>query len=92
MSDRPGRPLGSKDSPKPTSMPENLLVQTVPALMTMKEVACVLGLTYQAFRNQRKKDPSKLPQPIKVGGVYRYRAYDVDGWIRSQPFATKTGT
>ena len=84
MADR-GRPVGSVAKPSMSCVPESMQVHAmITPLITMKQLAAVLGITYGALRAIRAKRPDDLPKPIRVGGVLRYRATDVDAWIQAQ--------
>lgn len=55
-------------------------------LLTTEETALYLGFrTGSAFRRQRRENPGRFPDPIRVGGVLRYRVHDLDDWIKAQP-------
>ena len=80
-----GRPFGSKNGTPMTCVPDTMKPYLrITALLTMKQLAEVLGMSYGAVRALRSRDPDALPHPIMVGGVYRYRACDVDAWILAQ--------
>lgn len=54
-------------------------------LLTTEEAAYALGFrTAEAFRKQRRENPGKLPDPIRVGGTVRYRAIDLEKWVMAQ--------
>ena len=77
-----GRPCGSKNRPTMTCVPDEMRpYMKITALLTMKQLSEVLGMSYGAVRALRSRDPDALPHPIMIGGVYRYRASDVDAWI-----------
>ena len=61
-------------------------------LLTTEEAAVMLGFkSCAAFRKQRRENPGKFPDPIKVGGVLRYRVCDIDSWIMAQVPVPATG-
>lgn len=81
-----GRPQGSKNGTPMSCVPDTMRpFMRITALLTMKQLSEVLGMSYGALRALKCKNPDALPHPIMVGGVYRYRATDVDAWILSQP-------
>jgi len=81
-----GRPLGSKNGTAMSCVPDTMKpYMRITALLTMKQLSEVLGMSYGALRALKCKNPDALPRPIMVGGVYRYRASDVDAWILAQP-------
>ena len=81
-----GRPLGSKNGTPMSCVPDSMKpFQRITALLTMRQLSEVLGMSYGAVRALKCKNPDALPRPIMVGGVYRYRASDVDAWILAQP-------
>ena len=81
-----GRPQGSKNGTQMSCVPDSMKpFQRITALLTMKQLSVVLGISYGALRALKSRNPDALPHPIMVGGVYRYRASDVDAWILAQP-------
>lgn len=80
-----GRPVGSLAKPSMSCVPESMQVHVlITPLLNMRQLAEVLGITYGAIRALRSKNPTALPRPIRIGGVLRYRATDVDAWIQAQ--------
>ena len=85
MAEKAGRPVGSLAKPSMSCVPDSMTVHAmITPLINMKQLAAVLGITYGALRALRVKNPDALPKPIRVGGVLRYRATDVDAWIQAQ--------
>lgn len=77
-----GRPAGSKNGTPLSCVPETMRpFMRITALLDMKQLSEVLGMSYGAVRTLRCKDPDALPHPIKVGNVLRWRATDIDEWI-----------
>ena len=80
-----GRPFGSKNGTPMSCVPDTMRpYMKITALLTMKQLSEVLGMSYGAVRALKSRDPEALPKPIRVGGAYRYRATDVDAWILAQ--------
>lgn len=80
-----GRPAGSKNGTPMSCVPETMRpYMRITALLTMKQLSEVLGMSYGAVRALRCKDPDALPHPIEVGNVLRWRATDIDEWILSK--------
>lgn len=78
-----GRPQGSKNGTPMSCVPDNMRpFMKITALLTMKQLAEVLGMSYGAVRALKCKNPDALPRPVTIGGVLRYRATDVDAWIQ----------
>lgn len=77
-----GRPQGSKNGTPMSCVPDTMRpFMRITALLTMKQVAIVLGMSYGALRALRSKNPDAIPRPVIIGGVYRWRATDLDAWI-----------
>ena len=85
MADR-GRPVGSKAKPSMSFVPDTMKpFLKVTALLSIRQLAEVMGVSYRSVLNIRSRNPEELPPAIMVGGVIRYRATDVDAWILSRP-------
>lgn len=81
-----GRPVGSTAKPCMSCVPDSMRpFMRITALLSIKQLAEVMGVSYRSLLNIRCKNPDELPPAIKVGGVIRYRATDVDAWILSRP-------
>lgn len=57
----------------------------ITALLSTKQLAEVLGISYRSMLNLRSRHPEELPPSITIGRVLRYRACDVDAWIMAKP-------
>lgn len=57
----------------------------VTALLSLRQLAEVLGISYRSILNRHSKQPETLPPSITIGGVIRFRAEEVDEWIWSIP-------
>lgn len=85
MADR-GRPVGSTAKPSMSCVPDHMKpFLRVTALLSIKQLAEVLGVSYRSVLNTRSRNPEELPPAIIIAGVVRYRATDVDDWILSRP-------
>lgn len=84
-----GRPQGSKAKPSMSAVPDSMKPYLkVTALLSLRQLAEVLGITYRSVLNLHSKHPEKLPPSIRIGGVLRFRADEVDEWIWSIPVNT----
>lgn len=80
-----GRPFGSCAKKPMSAVPDSMKpYQKVTALLSFRQMAEILGISYRSFLNLRSRCPEELPKPISIGGVLRYRADDVDEWIRGK--------
>lgn len=52
-----------------------------PALLTAKDVACLCQLSLSVF--YKHLSTGKIPLPIRIGGVTRWRAQDITQWIEA---------
>jgi excisionase family DNA binding protein len=50
-----------------------------PVLLTVKEVAEMLGLSERTV--YRLADVGKMPRPVKIGAAVRWRKKELDTWI-----------
>jgi prophage regulatory protein len=50
-----------------------------PVLLTVKEVAEMLGLSERTV--YRLADMGKMPRPVKIGAAVRWRRTELDTWI-----------
>ena len=50
-----------------------------PVLLTVKEVAEMLGLSERTV--YRLADMGKMPRPVKIGAAVRLRRNELDTWI-----------
>jgi excisionase family DNA binding protein len=50
-----------------------------PVLLTVKEVAEMLGLSERTV--YRLADVAKMPRPVKIGAAVRWRKKELDTWI-----------
>ena len=50
-----------------------------PVLLTVKEVAEMLGLSERTV--YRLADMGKMPRPVKIGAAVRWRRSELDTWI-----------
>ena len=50
-----------------------------PVLLTVKEVAEMLGLSERTV--YRLADVNKMPRPVKIGAAVRWRRNELDTWI-----------
>jgi len=50
-----------------------------PVLLTVKEVAEMLGLSERTV--YRLTDMGKMPRPVKIGAAVRWRRSELDTWI-----------
>lgn len=57
----------------------------VTALLSLRQLAEVMGISYRSILNLHSKHPENLPPSIRIGGVIRFRADEVDEWIWSIP-------
>ena len=81
-----GRPLGAKARPSMTAVPDSLKPYLkVTALLSLRQLAEVMGISYRSIINLHSKHPENLPPSIRIGGVIRFRADEVDEWIWSIP-------
>lgn len=80
-----GRPVGSFKKEPMSCVPDSMKpFSRITALLTLKQLAEVLGISYRSVLNLRSKHPEELPRPILIGRVLRFRAADVDEWIWSK--------
>ena len=80
-----GRPVGSLKKEPMSCVPDSMKpFSRITALLTLKQLAEVLGISYRSVLNLRSKHPEELPGPILIGRVLRFRAADVDEWIWSK--------
>lgn len=85
MANDVGRPCGSVAKQPMSCVPEYMKpYQRITALLSLRQLAEVLGISYRSILNLRSRNPEELPKSITIGRVIRYRAYDVDEWIRSK--------
>ena len=81
-----GRPLGAKAKPSMTAVPDSMKPYLkVTALLSLRQLAEVMGISYRSILNLHSKHPENLPPSIRIGGVIRFRAEEVDEWIWSIP-------
>ena len=81
-----GRPLGAKAKPSMTAVPDSMKpFLKVTALLSLRQLAEVMGISYRSILNLHSKHPENLPPSIRIGGVIRFRAEEVDEWIWSIP-------
>lgn len=81
-----GRPLGAKAKPSMTAVPDSMKPYLkVTALLSLRQLAEVMGISYRSILNLHSKHPENLPPSIRIGGVIRFRADEVDEWIWSIP-------
>ena len=52
---------------------------SAPVLLTVKEVAEMLGLSERTV--YRLADMGKMPRPVKIGAAVRWRRNELDQWI-----------
>ena len=53
-------------------------------LLTGKETAKRIGISYATFNNWKKYHPENLPPAVRFnGGVERYDESDIQSWINS---------
>ena len=82
----PGRPVGSYAKQPMSAVPESMKpFQKVTALLSLRQLAEVLGISYRSILNLRSRNPEELPKPIMIGRVLRFSASDVDEWILAKP-------
>ena len=80
-----GRPIGSYAKQPMSAVPDTMKpFLRVTALLSLRQLAEVLGISYRSILNLRSRNPEELPKPIYIGRVLRFRADDVDEWIRSK--------
>lgn len=81
-----GRPQGSKARPSMSAVPDSMKPYLkVTALLSLRQLAEVMGISYRSILNLHSKHPENLPPSIRIGGVIRFRAEEVDEWIWSIP-------
>ena len=81
-----GRPLGAKARPSMSAVPDSMKPYLkVTALLSLRQLAEVMGISYRSILNLHSKHPENLPPSIRIGGVIRFRAEEVDEWIWSIP-------
>ena len=81
-----GRPLGAKARPSMSAVPDSMKPYLkVTALLSLRQLAEVMGISYRSILNLHSKHPENLPRSIRIGGVIRFRAEEVDEWIWSIP-------
>ena len=78
-----GRPVGSIAKQPLSCVPETMKpFSKITALLTLRQLAEVLGVSYGWIRILKSQKPEALPPHIIIGGgLIRYRASDVDAWI-----------
>ena len=82
---KPGRPVGAVAKQPMSCVPETMKpFMKVTTLLSLRDLAQVLGISYRSVLNLRSRHPEELPQPIYIGRVIRFRAEDVDEWIWSK--------
>ena len=60
-------------------------------LLTAKETAKRIGISYGTFNNWKKYHPENLPPVVKFsGGAERYDEADIQDWINSHKETSKT--
>jgi len=52
---------------------------TTPVLLTVKEVAEMLGLSERTI--YRLSDAGNMPSPVKLGAAVRWRTKELETWI-----------
>ena len=52
---------------------------TTPVLLTVKEVAEMLGLSERTV--YRLSDAGNMPRPVKLGAAVRWRTKELEAWI-----------
>ena len=81
----PGRPVGATKKQPMSAVPDHMKpFLKVTTLLSLRDLAEVLGISYRSILNLRSKHPEELPKPILIGRVIRFRAEDVDEWIWSK--------
>lgn len=84
-----GRPVGSIAKEPLSCVPETMKPYSkVTALLSLRQLAEVMGISYGYIRILKSQRPEELPPHIIIGGgLIRYRATDVDAWIAAKPCA-----
>jgi predicted DNA-binding transcriptional regulator AlpA len=60
-------------------------------LLTIEELAAWLGMTVDAVKQRRYRDPSSLPPAIRIGNSVRYDPETVRAWLKEREEAPPEG-